>query len=267
MAAPVSAPVPATDLTWGQAAACAEAGDIAAVEHFITARPFNLNVIEILTQHAARGGQAELVRLLVTKYDADVAVALDNAVDAVEVNTIRGPHFDLIRWLLDPRPGEDPEDYRGRVSDGLQCAMAKGNLALASLFIGYVGQKALSAGFTTAVHIGRSLDVVRWFFHRGDIDASNGIRASTLNTPADVLCYLIERGAVDWPDHVYWRLADNPECVIRLLKFGISRALLTGGWSSIQAILNQHDQWCAHVRETLDDLGVYAVLANLIVQY
>jgi len=207
------------------------------------------------------------VRLLVTKYDADVAVALDNAVDAVEVNTIRGPHFDLIRWLLEQRPGEDPEEYRWRVSDGFQCAVAKGNLALASLFIGYVSQKALSAGFTTAVRIGSSLDVVRWFFHRGDIDASVGIRASTLNTPADVLCYLIENGAVDWPDHVYWHLTSDPELVIHLHKFGVPSALLAGGHAPIQFILDEHARWCAHVRETLDELGVYTVLANLIVQY
>lgn len=267
--APASAPNPApvTDLTWRELLARAEAGDVATVEHFVVEHD-EPRTTEILMFHAARGGQTALVRLLLTKHRASELNAMDGAIHGTPVDAVDGPHFDIVRLLLEQQPDEDPAYYPWRMSDGFVDAVTKGNKALVALFLANVHRPVFFAGFNAAVR-GDDLDMVRFLATVGEdrVDLSAGLQASSPATSTDTLRYLIEKGATNWPAHVYARLRRKPNLVKHFYKLGIPLALLTGGHAPIQAIVDAHLRWNAHVRETLDELGVYKVLGELIVQY
>lgn len=244
-------------------------GDAAAVECFV-AKHQDPHTTNVLMDRAIAGGRIQLVRLLLTKHGACPEIAMSTAVSNVETNVIRGPHFDIVRMLLEllaqRRLGKDTEERRWCVYTGFTDAVVKGNLTLVALFLGHVDHDTLAVGFNCAVRVD-NLDMMRFLFNRGAVGVTAGLLASKPGTSDDVVLYLIERGATDWPMHVYIRLSRSPDLVIHLHKFGIPHDLLVGGRASIRLILDEHVHWCAHVRETLDELGVYAVLANLIVEY
>jgi len=271
MAAPAQAPAPThtpvTDLTWRELLARAEVGDVATVEHFVVEH-VEPRTTEILVYHAARGGQTDLVRLLLTKHNANELNAMDGAVNGTPMDAVDGPHFDIIRFLLVRQPNEDTNEYQQRVYEGFVDAVTKGNRALVALFLPHANHTAFAVGFGRAVRAD-NLDMVRFLARHGEgkVNISTGLRASNPTTSTDILRYLIEKGAIDWPAHVYARLRRKPNLVKHLYKLGIPLALLTNGHAPIQAIVDAHLLWNAHVRETLDELGVYKVLAELIVQY
>lgn len=256
----------ASDQRWRTMQMRAEAGDVATVEHHAIEHGVGPGTINMLVHYAARGGQTKLVCFLLDEQHASAASAMDGAVEGVSVDAVDGPHFDIVRLLLDQRPGEDPDDREGRTCDGFLESVHQGNRAFVSLFLGHVSPVVFSVGFNTAVRAG-NLHMMRFLSARGRVDVTAGLQSSSPTAPDAVVCYLIEKGATNWPEHVYTRLGRTPELVVHLHKFGIPRDLLVAGYAPIRLILDEHVRWCAHVRDTLDELGVYTVLANLIVQY
>jgi hypothetical protein len=256
----------ASDQRWREMQVCAEAGDVSAVDHYVAEHGVGPGTINMLVHYAARGGQTKLVCFLLDEQHASAASAMDGAVEGVSVDAVDGPHFDIVRLLLDPRPGEDPDDREGRTCDGFLESVHRGNQAFVSLFLGHISPVIFAVGFNTAVRAD-NLHTMRFLSAHGEVNATAGLQSSNPTAPDDVVCYLIEKGAINWPEHIYTRMGCSPDLVIHLCKFGIPRDLLVCGHEPIRFILDEHARWCAHVRETLDELGVYAVLANLIVQY
>jgi len=269
--APAATPTPVTDLTWRELIARAEAGDVATVEHFVVEHDHNPELADMLVHYAARGGRTELVRLLVTKHRASAACAMHGAMDGIRATADRGPCLDIARFLCEPIAGEDPEDRDRRMCDGFLDSIHTHNQALVSLFFDHVSLAVFATGFNLAVATDSLAMVHLVFRHRRAAAVaelvSGGIQATGPDTSTDVVRYLIEKGATNWPAHVYTRLSRKPNLVKHFYKLGIPLALLTGGHAPIQAIVDAHLRWNAHVRETLDELGVYKVLADLIVQY
>lgn len=255
-------------LYWGQVTTGARMGDMAMVDAFLREHTLP-RTASVLANYAARGGQLALVQRLVTAHGACPGEAMEGAVDAAPIDAPTGPHIDIVRWLLDPRPGEEPDVYEERLTTALVGAVDRSNHALAVLIVERATAATRRAGLGIAAYTG-NFPMARTLFRAGGCtrdDATYALAGTCPRAPTDLLRYLIEKGAADWPEHVYARLCRKPNLVKHLHKIGIPHALLVGGHAPIQAILDEHQRWCAHVRAALDELGVYTVLVDLIVQY
>jgi hypothetical protein len=86
-------------------------------------------------------------------------------------------------------------------------------------------------------------------------------------TPPIIVQTILEKGAIHWPKWIYSIHLRNSDFVIQLHKMGIPHYLLVNGRAHIQAIIDEHEAWNAHIKAELGSLGVYSVLADLITQY
>jgi len=251
MADPVPTPAAvAVDYNWWDVQRDVRANNIEGIKRLIWHRPEFVGSSLYL---AAELGRVEMtILLLCARPDA----SMHTMRTAVKFN-----QTDLVHALIVHAPHA--------VDHGFWVAVGSdGNLVMAKLFLatGLIAIDQLNQGLVRAAY-SHQWAILRCLLDAGATEFTRAMCATSISTPTDDVQLLIEKGATDWPDHVYWRLSTEPARVVYLLKCGIPRVLLTGGRAPIQAIVDKQDQRDACVRAELDKLGVYKVLANLIVQY
>jgi hypothetical protein len=241
----------AVDYSWWDAQRDTRANNLEGMKRCIQHRP---GLVDESLHLAAKLGYVEMsLMLLPASMHPDAhARAMGKA---VEFN-----HADLVRALIVHAP-------RG-VDHGFWAAIEFGSVPMAQLFLatGLITAERLDGGLIHAAY-SRQSTILRCLIDAGATSFTRAMRATSWSSHVDDVQLLIEKGAIGWPDHVYWSLADDPERTVHLLKCGVSRVLLTGGRAPIQAIVDEQDRRDAHIRAELDQLGVYKVLADLIVQY
>jgi len=249
MASPAPAPA-AIDYNWWDVRRDIRTNNIEGIKRLIWHRP---ELVESSLYFAVELGRVEMTILLLQH--AHPGAYMHTVRTAVRFN-----HADLVRALIAHAPHT--------VDHGFWVAVGSGNLAMAKLFLatGLIAIDQLNQGLVRAAH-DQQWAILRCLLDAGATEFTRAMRATSISAPIDDVQLLIEKGATDWPDHVYWRLTDDPDRVVHLLKCGIPRALLADGRFPIQAIIDEQDRRDAHIHEQLDQLGVYKVLADLIVQY
>lgn len=200
---------------------------------------------------SAKFGHVEMTLLLLALHPGAQVSTLCTAVEH--------DHPALVRALIPHTPNG--------IAYGFRAAVGYGNVPVLRLFLETdAGIARLDSGLVQAVFYQQSASI-RCLVDYGAANFTDAMRVASYDTPMDDVQLLIEKGATGWPDHVYDRLARDPDRVVHLLKCGIPRVLLAGGRAAIRAIVDEQDRRDAHVRAELDKLGVYKVLADLVVQY
>lgn len=243
------APTPARECySWWEMTRDTAANNMEGIERCIRCKP---EFIEAALARAAKFGHVEMtLRLLSMRPRAQMST-LHTAVEY--------DHPGLVRALI-------PHTPQG-TAHGFRMAVGLGNVPVLRLFLeADAGLARLDSGLVQAVFYQQSASI-RCLIDFGATSFTDAMNVSSHDTPMDDIQLLIEKGATGWPKHVYRRLSMDPDRVIHLLKCGIPRDLLAGGHGPIRAIIDEQDERDAYVRDELDKLGVYKVLAELIVQY
>ena len=247
MDSPAPAPVPARECySWWEMTRDTANNNMEGIRRCIQHAP---EFTKAALGRSAKFGHVEMTLLLLAMHPDAQMGTLCTAVEH--------DHPALVRALI-PRTPDG-------IAYGFRMAVGRGNVPVLNLFL-EVDLSRLDSGLVQAVFYQQS-GSIRRLIDAGATSFTSAMNVSSLDTPMDDIQLLIEKGATGWPSHVYRRLARDPERIVHLLKCGIPRALLTGGHAPIQAIVDEQDRRDALIRAELDKLGVYKVLADLIVQY